>query len=228
MSLLEKIQFDPKKDTLHVLGDAMDRGPEPLKCLAYIRYTPNVYYIKGNHDIMMLDYISGKDDNWRYNGMSETYDQYCDLTEKERESLLKYIDRRPYFRSIVVNNKKFILVHAGIDAYRDLKHQDPIYMTWAREEFFMHASHKTHITIFGHTPTYSLQKRLPGMRMNCSVYVDKAYKDKIDIDCGCVYGGALAALRLDDGAIFYVPSLQGSKGVYIEGEIDREIWDLPR
>ena len=36
------------------------------------------------------------------------------------------------------------------------------------------------------------------------VWVDEKYKDKIDIDCGCVFnGGQLACLRLDDMKIFY-------------------------
>ena len=34
--------------------------------------------------------------------------------------------------------------------------------------------------------------------------------DKVCIDCGCVYGGALAALRLDDGNVFYVKSSRGT------------------
>jgi hypothetical protein len=46
---------------------------------------------------------------------------------------------------------------------------------------------------------------------DCSVWFDTRHNDKICIDCGCVYGGALAALRLDDGKIFYVKSNRGNR-----------------
>ncbi len=55
MELLEQIKFDPEADTLYILGDAMDRGPRPIDCLEYIRKTPNIHYILGNHDVMMLE-----------------------------------------------------------------------------------------------------------------------------------------------------------------------------
>jgi len=43
------------------------------------------------------------------------------------------------------------------------------------------------------------------------IIIDSINYDKINIDSGCVYGGALAALRLDDGKIFYVKSKEKSR-----------------
>lgn len=53
MELLGKIGFCDD-DELFVLGDAMDRGPEPIKVIQDLMSRPNVSYILGNHDDMML------------------------------------------------------------------------------------------------------------------------------------------------------------------------------
>jgi hypothetical protein len=60
-----------------------------------------------------------------------------------------------------------------------------------------------HIYIFGHTPTAS-SKWLHNFT-TCSAWVSS---NKINIDSGCVYGGRLGALRLDDMQHFYVNSRQ--------------------
>ena len=52
-ALLDKIHFSDK-DRLYVLGDAMDRGPQPMKVIQDLMMRPNVFYIAGNHDYMML------------------------------------------------------------------------------------------------------------------------------------------------------------------------------
>ena len=41
------------EDELYVLGDVVDRGPEPIKVLQDMRKRPNVVFILGNHDFTM-------------------------------------------------------------------------------------------------------------------------------------------------------------------------------
>ena len=56
MELMEKISFSDE-DELYVLGDAMDRGPEPIRVLQELMCRPNAFYIMGNHDLMFLTVI---------------------------------------------------------------------------------------------------------------------------------------------------------------------------
>lgn len=49
--LLEMIDFKDK-DTLYVLGDVIDRGPEGIKVLKDMMSQPNVIPILGNHEFM--------------------------------------------------------------------------------------------------------------------------------------------------------------------------------
>ena len=54
--LLEKIHFG-ETDELYVLGDVVDRGPEPMKVLQDMMLRPNVYPILGNHDYALADFL---------------------------------------------------------------------------------------------------------------------------------------------------------------------------
>lgn len=56
-AMLEKIQFTAD-DTLYILGDVIDRGPEGISLLLEIMEMPNVVMLLGNHEYMMLQYMS--------------------------------------------------------------------------------------------------------------------------------------------------------------------------
>ena len=48
-------------DTLYVLGDMIDRGPDPVGVIKLVRSLPNARVLKGNHEQIMLDAIIGQD-----------------------------------------------------------------------------------------------------------------------------------------------------------------------
>jgi serine/threonine protein phosphatase 1 len=198
MELLDKIQFTPSADTLYVLGDAIDRGEQPVKCLMFIKKTNRVHFILGNHEHMMLDHYDCKNDTWRRNGNETTKAQLDSLRECERGAILSYIRTRPYYKTLAVNGKRFFLSHSGLAVGVPFKYQTPRDMVWNREGFYRRKALKRHTCIFGHTPTSYIRHS-----EDDSVWFDSVNHDKIGIDCGCVYGGYLAAYRLDDGAVFY-------------------------
>ena len=49
--MLEKIRFSDN-DILYILGDVVDRGPEPAKILLDMMKRPNVVPLLGNHEAM--------------------------------------------------------------------------------------------------------------------------------------------------------------------------------
>ncbi len=53
---LKSIRFSDS-DMLYVIGDAIDRGPEGVKILEYIKLHENMELIIGNHEFMMLNYL---------------------------------------------------------------------------------------------------------------------------------------------------------------------------
>jgi len=211
MALLEQIQFNPSRDTIYILGDAVDRGVKPVDSLRFIMETENIHFIIGNHEQIMLDYIDGKDkDTWTYNGYESTLAQLKRLTRGERDKIFSYLRSCPYYKTLTINGKQYFLSHAGLDVSKPLSRQPRDALVWSREEFYKNKGLADYICIFGHTPTPNLHKG-----NLCSVWFDTRYNDKICIDCGCVYGGALSAIRLDDEKIFYVKSSISKRGYRI-------------
>lgn len=101
--VLEMIHFS-EEDTLYVLGDVVDRGPEPIKVLQDMMLRPNVFPIIGNHEYMALmvlrkfsveiteanteNYLSADDItsymNWSLNGGQTTMEQFRRLSPDEQ------------------------------------------------------------------------------------------------------------------------------------------------
>lgn len=202
IKLLAKINFNPAEDKLYILGDVVDRGKDPIKTLQYIYDNQDsIILLKGNHEQMMIDTIvNGNYYLWFYNGGRITYDEYINLSEEQQDKLFNYINNLPCIQQIEVNNKKYILAHAGVEVGHNgqiLEMQDQDFLLWAREEFFNNTEIVNDVTVIvGHTPTVNLHKSDLIWYSNCG--------KKICIDCGAVFGFKLACLRLDDMKEFYI------------------------
>ena len=206
MALIDKIKFISGVDKIYILGDVIDRGPRPIDCLKYIRDTENIYFIRGNHEQMMLDYYSGKDQlTWTYNGYIATKSDLDRIPKVEVLDLFSYLNECPYYYTISMNGREYLLSHAGINNKAPLQEQLVEDLIWGDKSFYRTKALGNYIYIFGHVVTVRLYNDY-----NCSIWYDSKFKDKIGIDCGCVYGGALSALRLEDGATFYVKSTLSS------------------
>ena len=116
-NMLENINFSDS-DTLYILGDMIDRGPESDKLMLDIINRPNIICCVGNHEVMMYSHEIGdyKNDFWcnSSNGGMETLTQFEKLTEEELEKIKNYIFNRTYLQiELEVNNKKYLLSHSG-------------------------------------------------------------------------------------------------------------------
>lgn len=218
MALLDKIEFKAT-DTLYVLGDAIDRGPDSMKCLQFIKDAPNIQMLMGNHELMMLDVLTQSADCikyelahlWlHYNGGRATHQQYLALSEKDQADILEFVKGLPYYQKVKIGSRQYVLVHAGLNLLErktrehlttTIKHQrteHPNEMVWIRDEFLFGPDLPRYTIVFGHTATM----RIPTHR-KLSIWCSKD-KGKIGIDCGLYQGGNLSALRLDDLKEFYV------------------------
>ena len=136
LAMLEKIKFN-QEDTLYLLGDLVDRGPEPVKILQDIMQRPNVYPLLGNHEVMAIyilkqllvevteETISQVDtylmENiflWQRNGGGVTLEQFQALPLRERRQLLEFMEGFGWYETVDVGERAFLLVHAGLGNYR--------------------------------------------------------------------------------------------------------------
>lgn len=217
--LLEKIQFS-EKDELYILGDVVDRGPEPMKLLLDMMLRTNVYPILGNHEYMALKVLSKlnveiKEDNvddylnaddiedfmyWMKDGGQTTVNTFQKLTREDKEAVLEYLQEFSIYEEIDMKGKKYFLVHADFHGYAKEKMLDDYNL----EDFLFYRAeyHKRYfedentILVTGHTPTFSIREDRKPL-----IYDRNGH---LAIDCGCVYGGKLAVYCLDNEKVEYV------------------------
>lgn len=217
IAMLRKIHFSDD-DSLFVLGDAVDRGPEPMKVLQDLASRENIYFIKGNHDAM-AGHILRKlnveitDDNvqnhinadwmcavmdWQLNGGDATIRAFQGLTSDERVDILDFIDDAPLYETVDAGERSFVLVHSGLGNFRpDKKLREYSFdelccmrMDFSRQYF---ADPSVYI-VCGHTPTLKITGKPEIFHSN----------NNILIDCGAGWGGRLACICLDTMEEFYV------------------------
>jgi serine/threonine protein phosphatase 1 len=199
LKMLEKIQFDETKDTLYILGDIMDRGPEIPQMVRWVweHESDHVIMLKGNHEDMFVSYPDPE--YYAY--------YYSHFSAQEIHHLLHWIPSLPNYLEIRVGNTDYILVHAGITEEILTTGEDPDdYCIWARYEFYSGKGIPGKTIVFGHTPMMSQM-----INDELSIHIWRP-KDPdihmIGIDTGAVFarrfGGKLSCLRLEDQKEFYV------------------------
>ena len=103
--LLQALDFSPSRDTIHLLGDLVNRGPDSLAVLRRLmRYGASAQCLLGNHDLHLLAVAEGA----RAAHRSDTLDAI--LTAPDRGDLLHWVRTRP----LALQVQGWLLVHAGL------------------------------------------------------------------------------------------------------------------
>ncbi len=220
--LLEKIKFSPE-DKLYVLGDAIDRGPEPVKVLQDMMKRSNVIFVLGNHDFIMYtlmkklsEVITEENYNkyltteflldynlWFQDGGWITAKQFIKLDYSEKMHILDYIAEASLYEIIENNRKEYRLVHTGpgnFEPDKSLDEYDLYDFLDERTDYTRRYYQEENVfLVTGHTPTVCIK----GWEKP-EVYKKNGH---IAIDCACVSGGNLAAFCVETEEIVYVKGL---------------------
>lgn len=194
ISLMGVIDIDLTKDTLVFIGDYIDRGPDSKEVVDYLidlgQREDRVVFLKGNHELMLENYLSGADRlTFLYNGGEATLNSYMknggqvEANHMPAQHLEFFDNLRLYYET-----EDYIFVHAGLKADIPLDEQDERDMLWIRDEFIYTDFDFGKRVIFGHTPF-----REPLILDN-----------KIGIDTGAVYGNKLTCVELPAVRFFSV------------------------
>lgn len=182
--------YNPATDRIVFLGDYVDRGDNSREVIKYIREmqdgNDNVIALMGNHEDMLLGFCEEVDTMWLYNGYDYTIKSYIGKKE-DFYSDLNWIRGLPLY----FEDDYFVYVHAGINPYRKMEEQKESDLLWTRTFVTMEKDYYKRV-IFGHTPTELLDG-------SARPFVTKY--NHIDIDTGCVFGGALTAVIIDDDEV---------------------------
>ena len=103
--LLDQIRFDPAKDRLWFVGDLVNRGPNSLSVLRYVKgLGASAVTVLGNHDLHLLAVAAGC-------APGRTKDTFQDvLTSPDRDELLRWLRHQ----RLLYQEKGVVLVHAGL------------------------------------------------------------------------------------------------------------------
>ena len=104
-ALLRKIDFQPDNDTLWFAGDLVNRGPDSLKSLRYVKSLGrSAVTVLGNHDIHLMALYYGL----RSRDKDPTLEQVLDAPDIDE--LINWLQQQP----ILHVQDNFVLVHAGL------------------------------------------------------------------------------------------------------------------
>ena len=198
-----KVFLNPE-DTVYVLGDCGDRGPEPWDTLKRVLLEPQVIYLKGNHDDMLIkaarEVMSGSGyhrqrDLYR-NGGAGTLDGL--LGEEKTDMWISEIAKCPsYIELKNANGQDIFLCHAGMS--HGLRKELPEYedLIWDRLHYFDHPDYLDDvIVVHGHTPMPFIAEDLE-IEMDPTKALCYADGKKYCIDAGTVWTGIAILLNLD-------------------------------
>jgi len=216
--MLEKIGFCDE-DILYVLGDVVDRGPEPVRILRDMAARENVFPIMGNHDAMaqkllekLLVEITEENAesyidaelmsalmDWQRDGGDRTMADFRKISQEERADLLDYLSDFALYETVDVGENTYLLVHGGLENFapgRPLRAYRPDELICARHDYErQYFDDPSVYVVTGHTPTLELTGKP-------EIYHSH---NNICIDCGATFpSGRLACLCLDTMQEFYV------------------------
>ena len=213
--ILEQIHLGTA-DELYVLGDVVDRGPQPMAILQDMMMHPNVIPLIGNHEFMAMqclqllmqeitdeniarfaDKIQGLS-QWMNVGGTATVEDFRRLSREERYDILEYLEEFSAFAEVSAGGNDYVLVHAGLAGFTPERPLED----YALHELLFTAPaygrvyYPDRFLVTGHLPTRNIADNADPDRIFRA-------NNHIAIDCGCEFGGPLAAICLDTGEEFY-------------------------
>ena len=172
-------------------------------------------FIWGNHDYLFYYFVKtlgmeltefhNEGEKWDFrswikDGALPTVDGFLELAEEERTAIFNYISKAKSYVTINCNEKEYVLVHAGIAGFEEdkpLNTYDVLDFLSERIDYSRrYYKDENTFVISGHTPTPFIRAdRKPEILLE---------NGHIAIDCGCVYGGRLAAYCIETASATYV------------------------
>lgn len=216
--LLDKAGFS-NADELYILGDVIDRnGDGGIGVLRWIMAQPNVRFLLGNHEDMLLrcDFLFDEITeaslgcltepqlsalmNWQANGARPTMNALSELWKNDSDALhdlLDFITDAPLYAELNVCGRHYILTHAGLGNYalgKELFDYSDHDLLWFRPELTTRYAPDATV-VFGHAPTLFYGEKYKGRMIRTDTW--------INIDTGAAAGLHPMLLRLEDERPFY-------------------------
>lgn len=111
-SLLDKLDYNKKKDKLYLTWDLINKGPKSFELIDYLVENPQIKSVIWNNEINFLRYLEWN--NKKYNPLFDKYKL------KFKEKHINYLKKLPAY----IETKDWILLHAWIIPWKKLEEHD--------------------------------------------------------------------------------------------------------
>jgi serine/threonine protein phosphatase 1 len=204
IQVLEKAAVT-SNDTLIFLGDYVDgwsESPQVIDFLIGLSEKQNCVFIRGNHDELLLDWLTSNRDNpmWKEHGGEATVLAYANVDETTKQ---KHIDFLKKLHHYYLDSSNRLFVHAGFTNLNGVTYEYfPKMFYWERtlwetalaldktmstEDLMYPKRLKLYSEIYiGHTPVTKINKMTPIQMANVW-----------NIDTGAAFLGPLTILDVD-------------------------------
>ena len=177
-ALMRLLDILPQTKELCFVGDLIDRGPNSKEVIEFVRKN-NYQTVMGNHEDLITDFNLWLNPR---NGGQETLKSFGGREAFLKTDVIEWISSLP----ILIQYGNYIISHSfaynGLDTYNED-------LLWGRKFKLGSIKNTDFISVFGHTPVESAQK--------------KCNKHWL-IDTGATFGNKLSAIDLTDEQIYFV------------------------
>ncbi|HKY73364.1 MAG TPA: symmetrical bis(5'-nucleosyl)-tetraphosphatase [Nitrospira sp.] len=156
--LLDHIAFDPQADRLWLVGDLVNRGPDSLATLRYIKsLAACTFPVLGNHDLFLL---AAAEDIVTLRPKDTIHDI---LGADDRSELTTWLRQQPMYR----REGEFLMVHAGLLPQWTI--DEAVKLAKEVEAVLSGPDYKTFLRELFHGPTPQWNAALKGMERLVSI-----------------------------------------------------------
>lgn len=212
---LDKAEVDYENDKVIQLGDIVDRGVDPFKCIDILLKFKNITFIRGNHDQMFIEWLEDQRNGFGgHHGSDITYRCWRSLSDEKKELYKDLFTNRMV--DYHIDDKKRFYVHAGFNRHYFIADQSNtnLLFHWDRDFLLAAMSYKNMSqdiaeypfrikdgfkeVYVGHTPTQYFKTNVPILCGGDKVWVvdtgagkfgSKGYVTVMDVDTKQFYQG---------------------------------------
>jgi serine/threonine protein phosphatase 1 len=200
--ILNKVEIT-QDDTIVFLGDYVDGWSDSAATIDYLIHLQSIYkcvFIKGNHDDLLLKYLTSKtyNEEWIKHGGASTLEAYNNLNQ---ESINKHIDFLVNLQDYYLDSNNRLFIHAGFTNPKGIEYEyfKPMFY-WDRSLWEMvlaldysldtssilyplRLTHYSEIYI-GHTPVSRINSLVPVNKANVwNIDTAAAFKGSLSMIC---------------------------------------------